>query len=263
MSLYDRFKSGRGISKEEAEKRNYFGILFRKLSKISQASLIYSLCNLLFLVMILLSVVMTLLYYRGKMQEIGEYLSLLLNGKQLLPIYFFIPCIFMGPGTAGLTYIMCNFSKQKHAFVWSDFWEYTKRFLGRGLLISFILTALFYFYINACIFYLNSNINMILILVLEIGVGILLIMASFYVYPLLVTFDIKVRDALVYSAILAIGNYPKNFLVVIALFIVHGLMIVYALPLWFTLMPVILFGWTSYTINYVTVEAIDKLLLNK
>ncbi len=49
MNLFgvDYSRPGRGITPEEAKKRSYFGILFRKFSKISQASLVFSLCNIL------------------------------------------------------------------------------------------------------------------------------------------------------------------------------------------------------------------------
>ena len=40
-------KPGKGISKEEAAKRNYFDILGRKFFKLVQLNLLYSLCNIL------------------------------------------------------------------------------------------------------------------------------------------------------------------------------------------------------------------------
>ncbi len=255
-------KPGRGITPEEAKKRSYFGILSRKFTKISQASLEFSLCNILFLAALVLYILMAVLYgYKNEAQDIENYMLAVLGGKQLLPIYIFIPFVLMGPGTVGLTYITSNFSKQKHAFVWSDFWEYTKKYLGKGLMLSLIITALYYFYITAFVFYINSGINKLLVMILEINIGLFLTMVSFYVYPLMITFDIKIGSILKYACILAIGNYPKNLLVIIALLLVHGLMIFYALPLWVILMPVFLFGWSSYTINYVTWGAINKILL--
>ena len=81
-----------------------------------------------------------------------------------------------------MTYITSNFSQQKHAFVWSDFWEYTKKYFWKGFLLSLILTLLFYLYINAFVFYMNSGMNKLLILIVEANIGLFLMMVSFYAW---------------------------------------------------------------------------------
>ncbi len=260
MSLFgiDYSKPGRGVSPEEANRRSYFSIFFRKFWKISQTSIVYSLCNIIFLTALVFFALPILLCSDDtQAQQIASNIAQMLNGKQLLPIGFFIPFMFMGPGTVGLTHITYKFSRQQHAFVWSDFWEYTKKYFLKGLLASSILTLLFYLYLNALVFYIHSEINQLIITIFAVNIGLILVMGSFYVYPLILASDIKLREIFRCAFIMALANSAKTLLVIFVLVVVHGFILLYAYPVWLFLMPLLLFGWSSYTINYVIWDVID------
>ncbi|MBO4897326.1 MAG: DUF624 domain-containing protein [Clostridia bacterium] len=265
MGLIYRFsKSGKGITKEEALKRSYFNILWRKLSRLSVLNILYFLCNIVFFA---LSVFLMWGFFTGDENELADFFINISKGRALLPILPFVPLMFTGPTTAGLTYVCRNFARQEHAFVASDFFEHTKKNFKQGMLAGIILTLVFYLYLNAAVYYyLNFPSSAVISAVL----GCFLIIASFYVYPLMVTFDMSLKDIFKNSILFALSNLPWNLLTLAALVAVHGLLvlflsslhIVFAVIIWVVLMAVFLIAWSSFTINFTTWGAIQKNINN-
>ena len=258
-------RPGKGISKEEAAKRNYFDILGRKFWKILQVNLLYVLTNILFfgafVFMLLPFIVVVDEAYTTNV--INEMILPILSGKALIPIGLFIPFIFIGPATAGLTYVVRNYAKQEHAFLMSDFFEHTKKNLKQGFLASLITTVVLYLFITAVIFYFNAVSFKPLILVLAVILSVILISASFYIYPIMVTFDMKLRYIFKNAFIFALAKLPQNFFILFVITVVHVLLIWYLPIVWALLMVLILIGWTSYTINYYVWHVIDKHMMSQ
>ncbi|MBR6729108.1 MAG: YesL family protein, partial [Clostridia bacterium] len=153
-------KPGKGISKEEAAKRNYFDILGRHFWDLVKLNLLYFGCNILFFgAAIILSIP-----YFYEMEAVVE--ALIKNPYVMLPPLPFIPFIFIGPFTAGFTYVLRNWSRQEHAFLVSDFFEFTKKNWKQGLALSAISTVVTYLFCTAFLFYFKSGINIDLVLVL-------------------------------------------------------------------------------------------------
>ena len=86
---------------------------------------------------------------------------------------------------------------------------------------------------------------------------------SFYVYPMMVTFDMKLRHILKNAWIFAIAKLPQNLFFIIIIGAVHLLLIFYAYPIWVVGMLIILISWTSYTINYYVWHVMDKHMLSQ
>ena len=264
MGLFNNYmKPGRGISREEALKRNYFDILWRKLTKIIQINLLYFACNIVFFAAIAFMLLGLFIGGESFSAELSDYLVNVFSGKALLPILPFVPFMFIGPTTAGLTYVVRNFSRQEHAFVVSDFFEHTKKNFVQGLLASIIMTAAYYLFLNAVIFYFNSPVNKNVVSVFSIFAGYILVIASFYVYPLMVTFDLKLHAIFKNSVILAFVNLPWNLLTLAALVAVHGVLLWNMPVIWLILMVIFLMAWSAYTINFTAWGAIDKYLITK
>ncbi|MBP3337611.1 MAG: DUF624 domain-containing protein [Clostridia bacterium] len=258
-------RPGKGISKEEAAKRNYFDILGRKFWKIVQVNMLYVLVNILFFgafVFMILPVIFT--SDEAVLNEIMNSLIIpVVTGKTLIPIGYFIPFCFIGPATAGLTYVLRNYAKQEHAFMASDFFEHTKKNLKQGLLASTIMTAVTYLFITAVIFYLNHVAFKALIVAVAVIVGAILICASFYVYPIMVTFDMKLRYIFKNSLIFALAKLPQNVFIMLVILAVHALLIWYLPLVWALLMCVFLIGWSSYTMNYYAWHVINKHMMSQ
>lgn len=252
-------KPGKGISKEEAAKRNYFDILGRKFFKLVQLNLLYSLCNILFIGG---SILLAIGY------DWMAILNALASGQAvLLPPLPFLPLMLIGPFNAGLTYVIRNYSRQEHAFMCSDFFEHAKKNWKQGLLMSILQVLVFYVLVTAFFFYRQffslQGWNYGILLGLTLVISIMLLSMSFYLYPIMVTFDMKLRHIIKNSWIFAMSKLPQNLFILIIIAAVHALLLWYVPIVWIILMPVVLISWTSYTMNYYVWHVMDKYMFSQ
>ena len=149
----------------------------------------------------------------------------------------------------------------------SDFFEHSKKNWKQALIVSILSTAVLYLFLETFIFYRNfaatHGISYALVFGISLVIGILLISMSFYVYPMMVTFDMKLRHILKNAWIFAIAKLPQNLFFIIIIGAVHLLLIYYAYPIWIVGMLIILISWTSYTINYYVWHVMDKHMLSQ
>lgn len=250
-------KPGKGVSKEEAAKRNYFDILGRHFWDLVKLNLLFVVCNIIF---IAAAVLLALPY----LMNFEEFLDGIIQAKYvLLPPLPFVPFMMMGPFIAGLTYVLRNWSRQEHAFLVSDFFEHTKKNWRQGLQMSVISTTATFLYLTAVIFYLKSGLPAMIVLAISAVIGFVMLAMSFYTYPMIVTFDMKLRDILKNAWIFAMAKLPQNLFFLIVISAVH-LLLLYYLPLvWILLMGLILIAWTGYTINYYAWHVMDKHMMSQ
>lgn len=250
-------KPGKGVSKEEAAKRNYFDILGRHFWDLVKLNLLFVVCNIIF---IAAAVLLALTY----LMNFEEFLDGIIQAKYvLLPPLPFVPFMMMGPFIAGLTYVLRNWSRQEHAFLVSDFFEHTKKNWRQGLRMSVISTTATFLYLTAVIFYLKSGLPAMIVLAVSAVIGFMMLAMSFYTYPMIVTFDMKLRDILKNAWIFAMAKLPQNLFFLIVISAVH-LLLLYYLPLvWILLMGLILIAWTGYTINYYAWHVMDKHMMSQ
>lgn len=250
-------KPGKGVSKEEAAKRNYFDILGRHFWDLVKLNLLFVVCNIIF---IAAAVLLALPY----LMNFEEFLDGIIQAKYvLLPPLPFVPFMMMGPFIAGLTYVLRNWSRQEHAFLVSDFFEHTKKNWRQGLQMSVISTTATFLYLTAVIFYLKSGLPAMIVLAVSAVIGFMMLAMSFYTYPMIVTFDMKLRDILKNAWIFAMAKLPQNLFFLIVISAVH-LLLLYYLPLvWILLMGLILIAWTGYTINYYAWHVMDKHMMSQ
>ena len=251
--------AGAGITKEEAAKRNYFDILGRKFWKLIQLNLLYVLVNILFFGA---SIFLVTLY------DWRSIIDALIKGQLIrLPFLPFIPLMLTGPFTAGLTYVVRNFSRQEHAFVCSDFFEHSWKNVKQALITSILQVLVLYLFTMAFFFYrqvfIAQGLNYGILLGLTLVLSILLLSMSFYIYPMIVTFDMKLVHIFKNAWIFAMSKLPQNIFILIILGAVHGLLIWYIPIAWILLMPVFLIAWSSYTMNYYAWHLMDKYMISQ
>ncbi len=260
-------RNGRGISKEEAAQRNYFDILGRHIGHICGISFLYALANILFFGA---SIILFIAYFGG--DNLVTIATAFLSGKQVvLPIAPFLPLMLTGPFTAGFTYVIRNYAKQEHAFLISDFFEHSKKNWKQGLLSSVLSYFVLYLYLQAVIVYnslfISAGLPLGFLYTLLAVAAILLVIMSFYVYPLMVTFRMKYKVILKNAWTFTILKLPQNFLIFALLAAIHGALIylifaVFLMPeLWLVLMALFLTGFTSYTANYYIWHVLDKYIV--
>ena len=262
-----RIRNTVGLSKEEAKKRNYFDILGRHLKHIIYVNLLYALSNILFFGA---SICLFIAYFSG--DNFVDTISTFLNGQfVILPIVPFLPLMLTGPFTAGFTYVIRNFAKQEHAFIFSDFFEHSKNNLKYGLLTSILQYLILYLLIEALVFYnaqfMTASLPTgFLYAIFFIALALYIIM-SFYIYPLMVTFKMSFKVILKNAWTFTIMKLPQNLLILIFLLAIHIGLIYLTCFVWLfpeiyaLLLVIILMGFTSFTANYYIWHVLDKYIV--
>ena len=261
-------KPGPGVSKDEPEKAapiRFFELYFRKFGKLVQLNLIFCLPTAV------AALLMVLLYFSPTHVSLsldlgGAPLQLDLWNLYVVPL----PAILLSPFVAGLTYVTRNFARAEHAFVWSDFWEITRKnwryFLLNGavvygayLVLSFAL-AYYYHSAQANSFYFVPFWFCFLL-------ALLFLFAQYYVPIMFVTFDLTFRQVYRNAAIFVLAGLFRNLLITVILAALGVLIfaVIPVMPVTVTLFIVMLLFWVfsfvAYLINFTIYPVIDRYLI--
>lgn len=255
------------MSKDEPQKPapiRFFEILWRKLSKLSLA-------NLLFLIPVV--IVGGIIYLLILMPYQPVYVFTISGSEFLFNLWQMyvmpLPLILLSPFWGGLTFISRNFVREEHAFVASDFWK-TVKSNWKALLINGVICYLAYVILSfSFIFYfslLSSSAFFYVPLAISLFITILFIFAQYYIPVMIITFDLKLRQIYKNAFILALLGGLRNLLMTIFfLALLLGAYLSLALgPVFFIallLMILILFAFCNYLINFAAYPLIDKYLI--
>ena len=182
-----------------------------------------------------------------------------------------IPCLLvMGIGLPSLNYITKSYAKEFHVWMFDDFIEKIKENWKQSLLYMLILGVvmfLMYFSIRAYTSVLTD------MAVTPIFRGILYIMAAFillsttYAYPLMVTFELKLKHLIRNSMLLAIAKLPQTLLILLITAIMPVFLIWLSMVWGYGFLVLIayylLFGFslTSFIINAYTNQVFEKIII--
>ena len=251
-------KEGKGVSKEQAEKRSYFSTLIDKFFDLIKINLLYFACNIpaIILCVIFALSVWSVENLKHALNQIATYGNILPTFWLILPLF---PLVLTGPFTAGLTYITRNFVKREHSFLMSDFFEHSKKNIKQTLIVNTIFFAVFCLYVLAFLFYFMTSNQMILVALIAV-LGIVLLSVPFYVYPMIVSFDMKLKDILKNAWIFSLAKLPQNLVFLVIVFGIH-IATMYFYGIWVVLIPIILLSWSSYTMNHYIWHVISKYMM--
>lgn len=261
-------KPGRGISKEEAAKRNYFDIFGRHFGHIMGANFWYVLTNIIFFVA---AVLLFNAYFSG--DNLVHVISYVMTGKMfIIPFVPFIPFLFIGPFTAGYTYVIRNYAKQEPTFLISEFFYNSKKNFKQSIITSTLFTIATYALFQAFVFYNNFFITHGLPIgvfyVLSILILVLFVSFMFYAYPIMVTFKMNLKTIYKNAWVFSISKLPQNF-IIFALLAVVNIAVLY-LICFVAYLPTIVYllvlaffmtGFTSFTANYYIWHVMDKYIV--
>ncbi len=145
--------------------------------------------------------------------------------KELKGINFFIgyivisllvcfPIITIGPFQAGFTYILRNFAREEHTFIFDDFKEQTKRNWKQGLAISLIdLIIVTGLIIEINFFRTQTGLASNILLWLSMFVFVVFSMMHMYIYQMVVTIELKVFHIYKNALMLTLIHFFKNIFV--------------------------------------------------
>lgn len=289
-------KEGKGVNPEDLERGplpTFFGILGRKFWKLIPINLLYVIFSLPALVLaffgssylvqaIFPGLDMTLVESAaGAAKDADD--ALVLQVFEMTIIFFLfammlagLALIIIGPVHAGIVYVLRNYSREEHSFIWSDFKEHALSNLKQSLassIISLLVTVVFvvnlYFYRQSD-FVSNDMIRSILLTVIVLMFAIWCIM-QMYLYPMMVTFKLTLKQMYKNSFFFAILKLPMNILM---LFLSLILMLIGPALLLFTnvgvafIVAVFWYLLLAFAINILMItfyayRGLDKYMLSK
>ncbi len=232
-------KPGKGVSKNAPEKKRFFlffDILFRKFWKIIQLNLLY----LVAYIPLVLAMIFVFPLFNGALPY-----------KILAGLGTAVAAIPIGPATAGLTYILRNYAREQHAFMLSDFWDAVKNNWKQSVptgIIMILLGIIVYFSISFYFLNISASTLFTVMFGITIAVALILLFASYYVYLLIVTVDLKLIQLYRNSLILAVLGLRTNLITTFFAALI--------------LVPVILFFPFSLILVLLIVPALIGLIVN-
>jgi len=218
MGFFDRFsadREGPGVEKNAPPKNVllvFFGVYTRKFYKLLQLNLVHFICSLPAMIVALL----VSANFLSSLYNSGEYpVSLWLS---LAAFACAFNLVAVGPFQSGFTYVLRNFSREEHAFVWHDYIQTAKKNLKQSLIMSLINLVVLYAISGSFAWYLGQA-EKTLLLNIAAGVqGLFLIiftMMQIYTYQLMVTFDLKLKDIYKNAFLFSIAMFVPNLLIIL------------------------------------------------
>jgi len=137
-----------------------------------------------------------------------------LQGTLITTLLILIPCIAItGPATAGVSYVVRNWARDEHAFIWSDFKDAMKENWKQGLVVSLITSLIPALVYVGWRFYGELAASQPLMMVPQILVMMIAVLWALcvtYFYPLMVTYQLKLKDVLRNGALLGVARLPMS-----------------------------------------------------
>ena len=227
-------RPGKGVSEDDVYAKpgfkTFFKILGRKVPSFIGLNLLFLLFSLPFLVFgyVITSGNIVGQYVQEKLMLTDASVDLFFIKIALSFGSALIPVLTSGPAYTGVYYVLRQFSREKHAFVWWDFRDTMKDFIKKGtiiglinLIVFFLLTYAFYFFVNLTIPALGADVTSVYAWITYIAIGLIGLMIlvfmcmSTYVYPILCTYDMPVSKTYRLAYTFALLKLPRNLLVLL------------------------------------------------
>lgn len=234
MSLFERMyeRPGKGVPENAPEKKGfmlYLDILIHKFSKFLIINLFHTILSFVWIVLLIMIVnvifnathlIDTVTYALASLNtgvDVGE-----LRYKTAIQMQTFLGIsIFVlwgsGPASAAYSYLIRCFVNRIPVFVISDGFDKLKENFKQGLFAVVIDLIMLIILINAIVFYYHyyaqtQNLIFLVMACLIISIMLIYTMMHPYIYQLMVTFKLRLRDIYKNAFLLALAKFPGNFL---------------------------------------------------
>lgn len=163
-------------------------------------------------------------------------LSAVLNMLIMRTLLFLVPCIAItGPATAGVSYVTRNWSRDEHAFIWSDFIDALKENWKQSLPVS-LITGLAPLIAYMCwTFYgemAQTQTFMMVPQMLTLMIVILWALCVTYIHPMIVSYELGLKGIFKNGILLGIAKLPASV----------GIRLLHCVPTIIAVVVVFLFG---------------------
>lgn len=272
-------KTGPGVDPNAPKKRGiflFFELLGRKFFKLFQAMWISTAFSLPYIVLMFLFItgiyggyferaINSLAPGGALPSEDVRLLMIMLCGFATVAVYLLWGS---GPASAGFAYVTRCFTREEHAWIWSDFYDKFKENFKQSLILVVMDFAFLYLIPNAAIlnwdFYTTTN-QFIWIIPMYVCIIAFVVYTfmHFHIYQIMVTYDCKFFDLIKNSLLLALGKSPVNLIItcivvgiLITMFnLLHPIMSIF-------ISLAVLFGLLRYPFEFYSARTIEKIIQN-
>ncbi len=214
MSGYSR--PGRGVSKDEPQKKGiarFFELFFRKFwsyIKLNMLYLVTCIPTFIYYATLISWLIGDLMMGADMPQEDAAISVMIVSSVFAMAVIMFCagsPCI------TGYTYILRNYVREEHAWLWSDFFEHTRKNLKQAVAAYFIDIAVMTVFLINLRFYLLMSMQGLLYVALgcifALIVVFYIIMHS-YLWTMMVTFSLGLKQMYKNAFIFSVLALPRN-----------------------------------------------------
>ncbi|MCX7710212.1 MAG: DUF624 domain-containing protein [Clostridia bacterium] len=214
LGLFDYSKPGPGVPKDGPQKPRivvFFEIYTRKFWNLVKLNLMFVLFNLPAILVAAILAIASQLFFKNKVSE--DLLLDFVFRFVFAAVALCIPVLTVGPAQAGFTYILRNYAREEHAFIWGDFKEHALKNFKEGIIISLIDLAVTLVIVFDIYIYRSLDKSSLLITAASVLLMISFViyfMMHLYIYPMLVSFKLTIKqlykNALIFSLIYFLPN---------------------------------------------------------
>lgn len=217
-------KPGRGVDPNAPQKRSFFryiDIFFRKPMHFIRANLLYDAVGFVFAIpffAVFFFLYSAMLFSSAQTGELSVYMAAIMA---FFTTGAYISIMGLGPATAGMTYIYRNYAAEEHAWLWSDFKDSFKTNFKQAaivyitdIIVLILLYVAFSFYSQ-----MSGWIGGIKYVIIVITV--LFMMMHMYIYQMMVTFELSIKDLYKNAFLFTLGKLPSNIFVLLIVCAVH------------------------------------------
>ncbi len=269
LGMFNYSKPGKGVEKNAPQKKRFllfFELFIRKFFKLIQVNMLYFIVTF----PLFAAISFFVLSATGVDAEIinsNMLLNLFISFLLRLPspivwILVVISAILFGPVTAGVTYILRNFAREEHAWILSDLYERTKQNFKQGLIAGLIDILL----IVSLVLYLTMKITdpsmegyFQFIRYVAIIAFVIYQIMRFYIYTIMVTFDLPFIAIIKNSWLFAVLGFIRN---ICSIVFAGAVLVVSSMYLSIVFVPFISLALSGFIVVFNSYPTIKKYMLD-
>lgn len=272
FGFFDFTKPGPGVPKDAPPKHPFivfFEILQRKFWNFVKINLMFLFFNLpAFLAGMFVMLGFFPHIIPDALDSPEGILSDMMMKLVLLTVIMCVPMITTGPAQAGFTYILRNYSREEHAFIWGDFKDAARSNFRQSLIVGTINFIVTFLTIMAIMAYgqIQGTVGLV---GLAVMFQMLLLFAcmNIYIYQLMVTFELTLKQLYKNALILAIVRFIPNLLILLLtafiVFLSFGLIFPINPLIGLVLYLFLLVSLTGFIINFYAWRTIRKYIISR
>ena len=186
----------------------------------------------------------------------------------LLTVIMCVPMITTGPAQAGFTYILRNYSREEHAFIWGDFKDAARSNFRQSLIVGTINFIVTFLTIMAIMAYgqIQGTVGLVGLAVMFLML-LLFACMNIYIYQLMVTFELTLKQLYKNALILAIVRFIPNLLILLLtafiVFLSFGLIFPFNPLIGLVPYLFLLVSLTGFIINFYAWRTIRKYIISR